>query len=307
MSRRLSVLFLLVGLVLAGCADREPAPAPGPQQDGAFPVQLSPAGAPSVTVAKRPERIVALSPTVTEVLYAVGAGSQVVAVDSASDFPPEVPKTPLSGLSPDPEAIAGHNPDLVVVSADRDGKLAAALQRTGVTTLVVPDAKTLNEAYSHIELLGKATGHAAEGADVARRTREDLDKIVAETPKPAKPLRYYHEVDQTFYSVTSGTFIGQVYAKFGLANIADGGGVGDYPQLSSEKVLQANPDLIFLADTKCCGQSPQTVAQRPGWNTLTAVKNGNVVALNDDVASRWTPRIVELARAVGAAVAKAGK
>ncbi|MFF5988607.1 ABC transporter substrate-binding protein [Prauserella flavalba] len=301
----LGVLSAVSVLALAGCADRAPEePAPS-SAAGDFPVEVRPEGAPAVTIDQRPERIVSLSPSTTETLFAVGAGDQVVAVDSASTYPEEAPKTSLSGINADPVAIAGHNPDLVIVESDLDGKLAETLGKTGTKTLVLPAPATLDAAYEQFELVGKATGHAAEGADLARRTREDIGKLVADAPKPEEPLRYYHELDPTFYSVTSATFIGQVYGLFGLTNIADQGdphALGGYPQLSAETILREDPDLIFLADTKCCGQNADTVAARPGWDTLSAVKRDRVVALNDDIASRWSPRLVELVRAVADAV-----
>jgi iron complex transport system substrate-binding protein len=278
------VLALLGAVALSGCATRDEAPA---------------------AQEKRPERIVSLSPSATETLFAVGAGQQVVAVDSASTYPEQAPRTPLSGLTPDPEAIASHKPDLVIVSSDVTN-LTAALEKTGTKTLVMPDAKTLDAAYAQFAQLGEVTGHKAEGEDLARRTKADIDKLVAGTPKPAKPLSYYHELDQTYYSVTSATFLGSLYQQFGLTNIADGSdptASGGYPQLSAEKIIQADPALIFLADTKCCGQNAQTVAARLGWNTLTAVKANRVFPLDDDIASRWSPRITDLARAVSAAVA----
>ncbi|WP_369806779.1 MULTISPECIES: ABC transporter substrate-binding protein [Amycolatopsis] len=306
MFRRFAPLIAVL-LVLTGCATRpsEDSAAP-PETEGAFPVTVAAPGAPAVTLDKQPQRIVSLSPSATETLFALGAGPQVVAVDSASNFPAQAPRTQLTGLSPDPEAIAAYRPDLVVVYADTTG-LAGALARTGTKTLVMPDAKTLDDAYTQFEVLGKATGHQAEGESLARQTRDDIDKIVADAPK--RSLTYYWELDQTYYSVTSATFIGQVLTRFGLTNIADGtdpNASGGYPQLSAERILQSNPDLIFLADSKCCGQNAQTVAARPGWNTLSAVQRGQVIALDDDIASRWSPRIVELVRTVADAVAKTG-
>jgi iron complex transport system substrate-binding protein len=106
--------------------------------------------------------------------------------------------------------------------------------------------------------------------------------------------------------VTSATFIGQVYDLLGLVNIADAAdqeGAG-YIQLSEEYLIEADPDLIFLADTRCCSQSAATVAERPGWNTMQAVVTGAIVELDDDVASRWGPRIVDFLQAVGVAVAE---
>lgn len=283
------LVTLLALAAAAGCATRDPA-SPGGQ-------------------AQRPERIVSLSPSATETLFAIGAGPQVIAVDSTSTYPERAPRTKLSGLTPDPEAIAASKPDLVIVTSDVNN-LSAALAKTGVKTLVLPDAKTLDAAYDQFAQLGAATSHQAEGQDLARRTKADIDKLVADTPKAPEPLSYYHELDQTYYSITSATFIGGLYHLFGLTNIADGSNptaAGGYPQMSAEKIIQADPDLIFLADTKCCGQNAPTVAARPGWNTLSAVKNRRVVALDDDVASRWGPRIVDLARAVAQAVTQASK
>ncbi|TVT00238.1 ABC transporter substrate-binding protein [Amycolatopsis bartoniae] len=298
--------MLVVLLVLAGCASHqqdEASPAK-PDTEAVFPVTIG-----SVTIDSQPARIVSLSPSATETLFALGAGAQVVAVDSQSDYPPQAPHTALSALSPDPEAIAGYHPDLVVTSADTNG-LSAALAKTGTKTLVMPDAKTLDDAYAEFLDLGRATGHQAEGESLARQTRSDIDQVIAATPKPARPLSFYWELDQTYYSVTSKTFLGQVLARFGLTNIADGtdpAANGGYPQLSAERILQSDPDVVFLADTKCCGQSAQTVAARPGWNTLTAVKEGHVFPLDDDLASRWSPRIVDLVRAISADVTDAGK
>lgn len=300
-----SFVAVLLGVVaLAGCANREDS---APQEEAdttGFPVQVQAEGAPAVTIEQRPERIVSLSPSVTEILYAVGAGEQVVAVDEQSSYPEQAPRTSLSGLTVDPEAILSYDPDLVVVNADLENKLTEAMAKTGVQTLVLPDAATLEVAYQQFELVGKATGHADEGADVARRTREDLGKIVADTPKLQQSLTYFHELTPAYYTVTSETFIGDVYAKFGLVNIADGmdsGGSG-YPQLSAETIIEANPDLIFLADAQCCGQSAETVADRPGWDTLSAVRDNRVFEVDADIASRWSPRVVDFARAVSDAV-----
>lgn len=307
--RRLTVLALTGALALAGCAERAEDDQPPAAQDQAdFPVTLTPAQGEPLTLDKRPDKIVSLSASNTETIYAVGAGDQVVAVDDQSNFPADAPRTDLSGLTPNVEAIVGYDPDLVVLSDDTDG-IAAALTKVDRKVLIVPAAATLDDLYASVELLGKATGHAQEAADLAGRMRADLDKIVADTPKPSEPLTYYHELDTTYFSATSKTFIGQVYGLFGLTNIADPADTdqGGYPQLTVEHILESDPDLIFLADVKCCGQNAETVAARPGWNTLGAVRDGNVVALDDDLASRWGPRVVDLAADIAEAVEKASQ
>jgi iron complex transport system substrate-binding protein len=308
--RRLAALAVTVALVGAGCAERadDTPKSPATQEQQQFPVTVTPPAGDPLTIAERPQRIVSLSASNTETLFAVGAGDQVVAVDDQSNYPADAPKTKLSGLTPNVEAIAGYNPDLVVISDDADN-LVASLKQLKRQVLLVPAATSLDDVYAGIELIGEATGHGDEAKDLANRTKDDIGKLVSDVPKLKKPLSYYHELDTTLYSVTSKTFIGQIYGLFGLTNIADPADKdsGGYPQLSNEHILKANPELIFLGDTKCCGQNAKTVAARPGWSNLAAVKDGNVVALDDDLASRWGPRVVDLARSVADAVRKASE
>jgi iron complex transport system substrate-binding protein len=310
-TRRLAALTIAGALLTAGCAAREQPSTDSPSDSfkpQSFPVKVTPATGEPITIEKQPKRIVSLSASNTETLFAVGAGKQVVAVDDQSDYPADAPKTDLSGLTPNVEAITKYNPDLVIISDNADN-LVESMSAVGVPVLAVSAPNTLDDVYAGMELIGQATGHPDEAADLVDQTKAGLDKVVADTPKSVAPLSYYHELDTTLYSATSKTFIGQIYSLFGLTNIADPADkdAGGYPQLSNEAILQANPDVIFLADVQCCGQNASTVAARPGWNTLAAVKNGNVVALNDDLASRWGPRIVDLAKSIADAVTKAGQ
>jgi iron complex transport system substrate-binding protein len=134
---------------------------------------------------------------------------------------------------------------------------------------------------------------------VVAAMRSEIEQLAASVPEFEEPPTYYHELDQTFFSVTSDTFIGQIYSLVGLENIADKAkGGGAYPQLSAEFIIDADPDLILLADTKCCGVTAGKVAGRPGWDQVTAVKTGAVVELDDDIASRWGPRVVDFLRVV---------
>ncbi|MEV0820078.1 ABC transporter substrate-binding protein [Nonomuraea rubra] len=278
------------------------APASSP---GAFPVTIE-AGNGKVTISKKPERIVSLSATHTETLFAIGAGPQVIAVDEQSNYPPEAPKTDLSGFKPNVEAIVAQKPDLVIVSDDLD-KVVAELGKVNVPVLLQPAATKLDEAYEEIAELGAATGNQAKADEVVAGMKAAIGELAAKAPKD-KRLTYYHELDTTPYAATSKTFLGQIYGLFGLTNIADKApdAAGGYPKLSAEFVAQADPDLIFLADVKCCRQSKDTLAERPGWQNLSAIKNDQVVQLDDDIASRWGPRVVDLAEAIGAAVSKAG-
>lgn len=243
--------------------------------------------------APHPTRIVSLSPTATEMLFAIGAGRQVVAVDSFSDYPSRAPRTGLSGNSPNAEAIAGYRPDLVLLP---DNTVADQLHELGITSLVLPPANTLADTYHQITQLGVATGHASGAGALSASMRSQLAAIAAQVPARRVRPAVYWELDDTFYSADSSSFIGQLLNKAGLRNIADqaAGASSGYPQLSAEYVVQANPAVIFLADTLCCGQSPATLAARPGFSKVAAVVHHHVVGLNDDVASRWGPRVVHL-------------
>jgi iron complex transport system substrate-binding protein len=303
MERRLVLFVVSVAVAAAACASDGEAgrESTGPSTGAAFPVTLPTANG-EVTIDERPERIISLSPTATEMLFAIGADDQVIAVDDQSNFPPDAPTTDLSGFEPNVEAIASYEPDLVVYSTE-PGDLGSTLEGLGITTMLLPAATTLEDAYEQLDQLGRATGNADAATAVVDDMRTEVDSIVSSVEMPQPPLTFYHELDDTYYSVTSKTFIGQLYGLVGLENIADAaGGGGGYPQLSAEYVIRADPDLIFLADTKCCGQSPATVADRPGWNSITAVRRRDVVPLDDDVASRWGPRIVEYLRTIADAV-----
>jgi iron complex transport system substrate-binding protein len=302
----------LVALLTAACGDdgaqSDGLAAPGPATehpatDTAFPVTVG-SGELTVEIQEPPERIVSLSPTATEMLFAIGAGELVVAADEYSTFPEDAPTTDLSGFTPNIEAIAAYDPDLVVAHTD-PGDLASSLAEIGVPTLMHPAAATLDDTYTQIEQLGAATGHVGDAAAVAAQMQADIDALVASLPPRDEPLTYYHELDVTFFSVSSDTFIGQLYGLLGMQSIADEAGdeSGGYPQLSPEFIIEADPDVILLADAVCCGVDPTEVANRPGWEQLSAVQAERIISLDEDVASRWGPRVVEFLETLAADLA----
>ncbi len=252
-----------------------------------------------------PARIVSISTVATEILFAIGASDRVVAVDSQSNYPTGAPTTDLSGFEPNVEAILGFQPDLVILSYD-PGDVVASLEAAGVATLLQGAAYTISDTYSQIEALGAATGDEDAADALVYDMRAEIADLVESVKPREEPLSYYHELDDTLYTVTSSTFIGEVYTLAGLVNAADPADADNsawgYPQVSAEYILDADPDLIFLADTRCCAQDAETVAARPGWGNLTAVETGRIVEVDDDVASRWGPRIVDFLRVIVNAV-----
>jgi iron complex transport system substrate-binding protein len=267
-----------------------------------FPIVVHAANG-DVTIKQRPVRIVSLSPTATESLFAVGAGKQVIAVDDQSNYPKQAPRTKLSGFTPNIEAIAAYNPDLVIIS--NDGGLVASLQKLGMTVLLEPAANTVAEAYDEIRQIGRATGNTAGATAVVRGMQAKLTKLIRSVPKASRHLKVFHELSPDYYSASSATFIGRIYKLFGFTNIADAADSthSGYPKLSAEYIVSTNPDIVVLSDSVCCAQTAATVAERPGWQQVTAVRRNRVVPVDDSVASRWGPRIVDFARVV-AQVAK---
>lgn len=314
MHQRLIVLVGagLLALALAACGSSDPEPAAAPATTAAeeavtasFPVTVEGDNGP-VEIAAEPARIVSLSATATESLFAIGAGDQVIAVDDQSSFPPEAPVTDLSGFQPNIEAIAGYEPDLVIAAYDPGG-LVNGLERLGIPVLLQDAAPDLDAAYAQIETLGEVTGRVEEAAAVAEDMEAEIERLVA-SAEGAAGLSVYHELGTDFFSATSGTFIGSIYERLGLENIADDAdrAGSDYPQLSAEHIVSSNPDLIVLADTKCCGQTAETVAKRAGWGRIDAVAEGNVVEADDDITSRWGPRTVDFVSVVVEALAEVG-
>ena len=321
MKFRVLIALLGIALIAAACgsdanatptttgeppADAEPVPADEAPQDDVIEDEASQDEAPGDEAPGDDEgpdvRIVSMSPTATEMLFAIGAGEYVVAADNNSNFPAEAPtNSDLTSFPVNVEGIISFEPDLVVTSAPIEG-----LAEVGIEELVLPFAATFDDTYTQIEQLGAATGQVGEAAELVSEMQTEIAAIVAATETPDAGLSYYHEVDDTLFSATSATFVGQVYALFGLENVADAadpdGESFGFPQLSEEFLVAADPDLIFLADTICCDQSAETVAARPGWDALSAVTNGDVIELNDDVASRWGPRLVDYVEAISEAV-----
>jgi len=272
-----------------------------------FPVTISASGR-KVHLTSRPDAIVSLSPTATEMLYAIGAGSQVKAVDSDSDYPANAPITKLSAYQPNAEAIATYKPDLVIISNDIGG-ITAKLTALSIPVLDLPAAANVSGVYSEFTQLGAATGHLTQAQAEDKQLRASISRIVAAEPKHSGPLTYYYELGtDPYYSVTDSTFIGSLLSLLGMKSIADtakgAAAAGGYPSLSAEYILKANPDYIILSDTGTTagGQDAATVSARPGWSIVTAVKDKHVIVLNADIASRWGPRIVQLLQTVAAGI-----
>jgi iron complex transport system substrate-binding protein len=287
----------IAALLLTGCAGDEPSDDLAGQGDGAFPVTVG-----DLTLDAQPTRIVSLSPTVTEMLFAIDAGDQVVAADEFSNYPPEAPTTELSGFDLNPEVVASYDPDLVVISSFAD-TIRPQLAELEIPVYVAPDnPATIEDVYAQIVDLGVLTGHNDEAADLVAGMAEDIAKLATDAPPRAEPLTYYIEIDDTLWTYTSESLVGSLFALVGLENIASEPGAVS-TQLSAETLVDANPDIIFLTNT-AYGVTADAVAERDGWSGIEAVRNDRIIELDTDIAARWGPRLVDLLSTVVDAVSQ---
>lgn len=271
-------------------------------QAGGFPVTVD-ADNGEVSIEERPERIVSLSPSATELLFAIGAGDQVVAADVFSTYPAEAPTTDLSGFDPNVEAIVAYEPDLVVIAGDSND-LVASLGELGIPVIANDAPSDVEGGYDIAAGLGLATGHVEETAALVAQMRVAMEEAFAAAPDDAS-LRVYHEVDEGLFAASSASFIGSIYEDMGVVNIADEAdteGTG-YPQLTEESIVAADPQLIVITDL--VNYTADDVAARPGWSQIEAVTAGNIVTVSSDVASRWGPRLPELVTTIAEALDQA--
>lgn len=277
-----------------------------PSAAASFPVTVE-SDLGETTVEVRPARIAALSAPLVEILFAIGAGDQVVAVDLFTNFPPEAAdRLPIDSFALNIESVAALDPDLVVLSFD-PGEAVDGLAALGIPVVLYETPSTLTDVYGQIEELGKATGHPAQAGTLVTSMKAEIERLVDEVGAAAEGLTVYHETDQfSFYTPNSSSFIGHLYGLLGMENIADGApdefGSG-FPQLSPEYIIASDPDIVFLASF---GETVDSFAGRPGWESMTAVQRGHVYVLDNDIASRWGPRVVDLMEDIAGGIAAHG-
>jgi iron complex transport system substrate-binding protein len=288
----ITAVVLVVSPVSATTASAKPAPVAPSASTGAFPVSVHSADG-TVQVPSRPDRILSLSASATQMLYAMGAGGQVAGVDKYSTYPPDAPRTKFTGYESSAEDYLYLHPDLVIFAFET-GTLIQQLKTLHIPALLLPPATSMADVDSQLAELGTATGRLTAAHQVSSSLAADLARATRSVGHAGRGQTYYVEVDPTYYTATSKTFIGAEFSLFGMRDIADAAGHGSaYPQISAEYILKENPDYVFLADTVCCHQTPGTFDRRPGFSLLSAVRLHRVIGVNDSVAAEWGPHTIE--------------
>ena len=240
-----------------------------------------------------PKRIISLSPSITEILFEIGSGNQVIAVDNFSNYPNETPISDISAYDPNVEAISLLNPDLVILSYNIKN-LKAALKKIGIETIYLPAPLNFEDILDQIDYLGLQTGNEDKAKKLISKMKNRM-KTLQKLRENEKATKIYHEIDPNYYSPSKFSFIGDIYQKLNYKNVADKADISNlgYPKLSPELIISENPDLIVLPGKD--NKYVEKVKLRPGWGYIEAVKKNNFLLTNNDIASRWGPRILNFA------------
>jgi len=281
----------LAALALTGCTQpAAPEAAPEPAAPAAaFPVTITDDASRSVTIAARPEKIVSLAPANTETLFAIGAGDRVVGVTSYDDYPAEVADIAKVGdfSGPNLEAVAAADPDVVFVTTGVQADVIGKLEALGATVVAI-DPTTLDGVYEAIGEVGQVTGNTAEADKLVADMKAKADEIATKVASAEKTTAFIEIGQNPLFTAGAATLLGDLIVRAGGANVVAEPG---YVSYSAEQLVKANP-AVYLA-TKTSATDAATVAKRPGYDGLAAVKDGRVVILEDNLVSRPGPRIVE--------------
>jgi|DewCreStandDraft_5_1066085.scaffolds.fasta_scaffold00538_21 iron complex transport system substrate-binding protein len=296
---RVVTLVLAVTLGLSACTpavSRAPVAQTPPAQQASFPVTVTDDLGRSVRIEKLPQRIVSTAPSNTEILFALGLNERIVAVTDFCDYPEAAKAKPkIGGTRPSVERIIAFSPDLVVASTINPQELIQQLEGAGIA-VVVWGPKDFAGIMRNIEQTGVITGTIEQARRITAGMKSRIDAVAAKARQATTKPRVFFEVDATDpakpFTAGPGSFVDAMITLAGGQNVA-AGAASPWPQFSLEELVRADPDIIILSDY-AYGVTPESVARRPGWENLTAVKKGAIKPIEDpNIVVRPGPRIVD--------------
>jgi iron complex transport system substrate-binding protein len=294
------VIMMLVFMGACGAAQEEGAGEEAASEDettgeasGAYPVTVTDSVGREVEISEEPGRIASMAPSITETLFAVGAGDRVVGVTTADDYPEEVQEIEKIGdfQGPNVEKLAEMEVDLLFLSFDYStAEQAEDLEQKTGADVVVLNPQTVDEALAGIGTVGEITGETEKARTVEERLRGELAEIESAVEGGERPPVFYEIFDEPLQTAGGGSFIGDALTRAGGQNVAEDSDQ-DYPQYSVEQLLSQDPEFYFIGSS--AGTTVEEVESRPNYENLRAVREGNVVLIDDALVSRPGPRIVE--------------
>lgn len=284
------IISILAALLLSACG---PAATPAPAE-----ITYTDGLGRSVALAAPAQKIVSLAPSNTEILFAIGAGAQVVGRDEFSDYPAEAKALPSVGGSMGTyslETIASLKPDLVLAAEINTPEQVKALEDLGVRVYYLSNPTDLDGLYANLEIVGQLTGHETEAEALAASLQARVQAVQEKLMPISSVFTVFYELDGSDpakpWTAGAGTFLSQLISMAGGSNVGDRL-QGDYAQMSQEELLVANPMVILLGDA-AYGVTAEQVAARPGWEALAAVQQGRIYPFDDNLVSRPGPRLVD--------------
>lgn len=290
-SKVISALGALLLLTAMACAPTAATDRPNTPASATFPMTIADDAGRTVTLKAQPQKIVSLAPSNTEILYALDLGERIVGVDKYSDYPPQAQEKERVGdyATPSIEKVVALAPGLVLAAQIHQASIVPELERRGLVVVVLAPPR-VEGVLDNIRLVGKMTGHASKAEEVAAALEKRIADVTAKTQSAPK-RRVFFELSKELITVGPNTFIDDLIAKAGGQNIASSAKT-PWPQLGSEALIVSDPQVIILAD-HVYGETPEGVKARPGWQGISAVKQGRIIALDPNLTNRPGPRVVD--------------
>jgi iron complex transport system substrate-binding protein len=289
-----TLLFVIILAILATLAS---ACAPG-AAPAAGPIVVMDGDGKEFRLEKAAQRVISLAPSNTEILFAVGAGKQVVGREDFSNYPEEAKSLPSVGGSMGKyslEEIAKLQPDLILASPLTAAEVVQSLKTITPSVFLLPNPKDMEGLFTNLTTVGTLTGHKAEADKLVSELRARVEAVQKKIAPLSNAPKVFYELDATEpakpYTAGPGSFVDMLIGMAGGYNIGKSL-QGEWAQISQEALIVENPDVIVLGDSPY-GVTPEAVTARPGWEQIGAVKNGRVLSFNDDLVSRPGPRMVQ--------------